>query len=333
MVPQPAPTPYPTSSPSSAAPTSWPTSSPTTDDTVSVAVEVSCTADAIPDSTDYTNLESSIDTTLGVANAEVKNLAIAYATARRLSEQNDNQRRLTTYTWTITCDIVASLSAVGETSGTAFQSTVETNLNSGTTLSDNILAAVSSVTSVDSVSAGLVTNSPTMVPSQPSPLPTKQPIPSPSTMPTVPAGGNGSSQASLNIVVIGIACVGVVLLGVMVYVCKKYSEKVDENEYDKTVEEGNGVNDVEESRDRKNKLKNESLDRSSIDSANFFITPVAAATAPTVNVDDSIDSKTPSPKSNKMVTPLINENIPTTTPSVTVVVDDPSPHGTRMVSL
>jgi hypothetical protein len=208
------PTPLPTLKPTSPAPTPLPTLAPTTSTTASVSVEITMTASAIPTDTDKANLKSSIETATDITNSVVKNLAVTYTSTRRLSGQNDRHRRLTTYTWTVTCDIEADLTVIGESSASSFASTVTTNLNSGTTLSDLITASVNSVSSVDAVVTAVNNR-------EPSPLPTA--------MPVVAGNSSSSNKGSFDILIIAVICGGAVLLGVLVYFCADRF-KADENE-------------------------------------------------------------------------------------------------------
>jgi hypothetical protein len=241
--PVPIPTMFPTSrptlKPTTAAPTHLPTLSPTSANTASVAILLTLTASGIPTDTDIANLKYSVESATDITDSVVKNFAVTYTSSRRLSEQTKEVlRKLTTYTWTVTCDIQADLTVVGETSPSSFASTVTTNLNSGTTLSDLITTLVTTVSSVDSVGAALTTREPTFSPTLRPNVDTPSPV-------VTTKSSNSSNKGSANIIIIALICGGAVLLGVLVYLCKDRF-KVDENDIDK----GFTDNDIHEENDQ-----------------------------------------------------------------------------------
>jgi hypothetical protein len=205
-------------------PTQRPSYSPTTSSTSSVSVEFTCTASATPTASDEAKLKTAVENATNIDGAVVKNFDVTYVTARRRlsSSQSNDLRRLSTYIWTVSCDIVADLTVIGESSIASFASTVNSNLNSGTTLSDLITSSVTSVTTVDAVTIAANTG-PTMAPTK---------------VPSVGAtDGGGSSKASANILIIIIICVGVVVVAVAGYFIKQYAFKEDENEFEMKIDD------------------------------------------------------------------------------------------------
>jgi ankyrin repeat protein len=259
IAPTPAPTPRPTLKPTTRSPTQRPSMGPTSVDTASVNVLLTLTASAAPTETDKANIKSSIETAADITGAVVKNFAVTSTSSRRLSAPIESRRRLTTFTWTVSCDIEADLSEVGESSGTSFASTVNTNLNSGTTLSDLITGSVASVSSLDSIDASLTTREPTSSPTQRPNIATPSPV---------AASSGSSNKGSANILIIALICGGAVLLGIVIYFCKDRF-KSDENEVD--IEEpanvGNKILQPSESRDE-SITRGFSLDRPAVKPAN-----------------------------------------------------------------
>jgi len=230
IVPVPAPSHSPSVLPTLVPPTSFPThmpsAIPTKSDTVAISVELICTASAASTQSDVTNIASAVESTVNIANAVVKNTQITSVSSRRLSDkQSQKHRRLATYTWTVLCDVEASLSEIGESSVSSFEATVGVNLNSGTTLSDAILASVSSVTSLDDISTSFTTRH------APSPSPTE----------ATKSGGSGSSSASANIIIISMSCLGAILIGLFIYF-RTRPKITDENE---DVKFGDPENEIE----------------------------------------------------------------------------------------
>ena len=149
------PTRKPTNSPTKTktAPTSVPTSFPTAADTVDIAVEMTLDASAPPTATDEANIKATISSSLGVDLSAIRHFTVTYDASRRrrLSSNFRRDRRLTTYVWTVTFDVVASLSAVGEPSAKDFAAAIVSTLE-GDAFATSLMSAVSSVTGVESVS-------------------------------------------------------------------------------------------------------------------------------------------------------------------------------------
>ena len=119
-----------------------PTMMPTTTDTITVDVELVMVATAAATTADQTTIKSTVVTTLGVASSTIKNFA--------LTTESSSRRRLTgasssgwfsggrlletaSYTWTITFDVVISLSALTDDSVTdvsTYVTSVSTSLSS-----------------------------------------------------------------------------------------------------------------------------------------------------------------------------------------------------------
>jgi hypothetical protein len=191
-----------------------PSMNPTSTDTASVYVELSVTATVeTPTASDLSGIKQSIENATGIGQVVVKNLAVtSVANSRRLS--SSVHRRLTTYTWTVSCDIEADLSNVGAASNVDFASTVETNLDQ-TTLSTLLLASVPSFSSLESISTSLNTRQPTPAPSLP---PNKQ---------RKKSNPNKSSANLLMIILFTIGGVIVVIIGCVIYQKRKQDSEID----------------------------------------------------------------------------------------------------------
>eukprot|EP00615_Pteridomonas_danica_P011705 CAMPEP_0114339650 /NCGR_PEP_ID=MMETSP0101-20121206/7864_1 /TAXON_ID=38822 ORGANISM="Pteridomonas danica, Strain PT" /NCGR_SAMPLE_ID=MMETSP0101 /ASSEMBLY_ACC=CAM_ASM_000211 /LENGTH=1211 /DNA_ID=CAMNT_0001472675 /DNA_START=790 /DNA_END=4425 /DNA_ORIENTATION=+ len=212
------PTTSPTFSPTS-HPTFPPTLFPTTSDTASVNIEISVTATGTPTATDETKLKATIVNQTGVSASQVKNLVITSSpVVRRLTvELKDNSRRLTGYIWTINFDIETDLSTSTEYSSTTdFASSINTQL-SDSTFEANILSALPSVSSIDSLTTTANTRHPSF-------QPTNSPTLSPTSVPTMKGqnNGGGSSDAASTALIITLVVVGSLLLILSGMVIHKY---------------------------------------------------------------------------------------------------------------
>jgi hypothetical protein len=211
MVPIPVPTlapttttSYPTTSPTSyptESPTMAPSLNPTPADTVSVYVEFELEASGTPTTADEDDLKVLI---ANFTDARVQNFQVTYVTARR-------RHLLTSYTWTVSCDVEAVLANVGATTLSEFTAQVNTQLSS-TKFSNKVIATLP--TTVSSVTFGsTVANT-----RNPSSTPTMVPYPMPSLSPTtVPPTApphikknktNNTSDASTTPILVSSLCVG-----------------------------------------------------------------------------------------------------------------------------
>ena len=137
-VPVPSPTPEPTPDPFPAptsvpvlnptlvpvpSPTSSPTLVPTKLDTATVEVSLSLTALAPATNADKSRLKTKISNSTGIAEADMKNFAVASSSSRV-------RRRLTSVTWTVSFDAVSSLADEGAASAEDWSASILTTLTS-----------------------------------------------------------------------------------------------------------------------------------------------------------------------------------------------------------
>ena len=123
-VPVPAPSGNPTMKPTAAAaptaptPTRSPSSRPTTADTVRVAVQLSMSASAAPTNAQKTTLKTTIASVISVDVVYIYNFAVTHTadTTRRRLLSRAARRLATTYTWSVSFDIVVPLSALSDDS-------------------------------------------------------------------------------------------------------------------------------------------------------------------------------------------------------------------------
>ena len=122
-VPVPAPSGNPTMKPTVAAaaptaptPTRSPSSRPTTADTVRVAVQLSMSAGAAPTNAQKTTLKTTIASVISVDVVYIYNFAVTHTadTTRRRLLPRAARRLATTYTWSVSFDIVVPLSALSD---------------------------------------------------------------------------------------------------------------------------------------------------------------------------------------------------------------------------
>ena len=122
-VPIPAPSGNPTMKPTVAAaaptaptPTRSPSSRPTTADTVRVAVQLSMSASAAPTNAQKTTLKTTIASVISVDVVYIYNFAVTHTadTTRRRLLSRAARRLATTYTWSVSFDIVVPLSALSD---------------------------------------------------------------------------------------------------------------------------------------------------------------------------------------------------------------------------
>ena len=158
--PSAAPTRKPTGNPSAKPtakpanpPTVQPSILPTAADTVSVDVALTITATAAPTESDEETIKSSAADESNVDVANIHNFVISYSEASRrwLLEQLQQRRRLaTTYTWSVTFEIVVSLANLDDdsvASADAFASKVADSMSDS--LSDALQSAGLPITGVD----------------------------------------------------------------------------------------------------------------------------------------------------------------------------------------
>ena len=120
------PTPKPTAeaAPAAPSPTTSPSTRPTADDTVRVSVELSISANAAPTNADKITLKTTIASIISVDVSNIYNFAVTSTASttrrrrRRLSAGTRPKSRYlaTAYTWSVTFDVVVSLSALTDDS-------------------------------------------------------------------------------------------------------------------------------------------------------------------------------------------------------------------------
>jgi hypothetical protein len=205
------PTPLPTT-----RPTLSPTLHPTTSDTASVAVEFAVTAAGPATDSDKTALQSTIASETGLTTSAIKNLVITSASTRRLtdSDMGKARRRLTTYTWTVSFDIEADLSVIGESSPASFASSVNTQLSDSSFVTALDSALPTSVTGVSSVSTVENTRNPSMAPTA---SPSQPPTPVPNSIPNKSNNNNDTASSALIISLIVVGCVLFVLFVMVIH--------------------------------------------------------------------------------------------------------------------
>jgi len=138
LAPTPVPTLVPTPGPIP-GPTPHPTAFPTASDTVAIAVSfVMTTAHSTVSDAQKATLKTSVAFASGVDEADIDDFSVVATPARRrLTSYDMPQRRLASYTWTVNCKVVSSLSSVGQPSAISYSAAITSSLQA------NLAAAVS----------------------------------------------------------------------------------------------------------------------------------------------------------------------------------------------
>jgi hypothetical protein len=204
-LPIPSPTVYTSPSPSFS-----PTSSPTTSDTISIAMEMTMTASGAPTTTDEDALK---DIITNYTNAKVSNFAISSQVIVRRYHRRD---LLTSYQWTVTCNLVVDLSSSGASSATDLATTYSTVMLSSSFYNSVSNKLTTTVSSIDGATGSVNSRSPTMMP-VPSPT-----TPAPTASDTMGGGGGGGDgggggSGSLVLIIILVSVVAALIVGALVY--------------------------------------------------------------------------------------------------------------------
>jgi hypothetical protein len=221
LMPSPAPTQRPTSAPNK--PSFSPTPFPTLSDTTSTTVLFSITASGPPSDADKDAMKLAVANATGLDVDAVKNLEIAYTSSssrRLLMEEeaaNHQTRSLSVYSWSVSFQVVASLSSLSSVSTPSeFVNLVSTSL------SDNAFSNAlknqlpTSVTVVGTVSSFITTRAPTSIPI---PAPTSVPIPAPTTVNMGDNGGSSGGDGSMLVIILVCIFGGFLFVGAVVYGC------------------------------------------------------------------------------------------------------------------
>jgi hypothetical protein len=213
---------------------------PTTSDTVSVSVEFALSASSAPTDLDISNLKTTVATQTGVAISCIQSFTVTATISRR---RRLLDRRLTSYTWSVSFNVMASLASVGFSDSSSFATSVITGLadvaNQAST--DLGIALVLS----NPVTAIIVTREPSPAPTS---IPSKRPSVTASDSATTISEQNTSpsaaSMASLP-VMIGVATGGFCFLftvSILLWrIFRTKDEHADEIDFEK-FEEENEVN-------------------------------------------------------------------------------------------
>jgi FtsP/CotA-like multicopper oxidase with cupredoxin domain len=135
-----------------------PTLLPTTADTFTLSVSLSLSASLSPTNNDENKLLSLIVNQTDVDESDIYNYNITYSPSNRR-----RTRHLLSGTWDVSFDITVSLASTGESTQSAYESSINTALTDST-FQTNLVSAISSVTSFDTVTTTLTTRNPSTAP-------------------------------------------------------------------------------------------------------------------------------------------------------------------------
>jgi len=238
-----APTPLPTPRPSmSWGITAYPTTlAPTTSDTASVGVTLELVASAAPTDGDKLGLKAAIASSLGVATSNLRGFDVTSAAARRMlqeekkikKEEKDTAmaarqpqpkmllrrqsrvwRRLSSYTWTATFEVVVPLSSSGAASASALAASIASVLE-GDSFAAAVASAVTSVTAVGAVTSdpGIRSDDgPSLAPSSP-------------TSSGGGSGGGGGGGGGLEAATLGAAAGGAFAMALAVFLAVQWRKQ------------------------------------------------------------------------------------------------------------
>jgi hypothetical protein len=208
-----APTHYPTESPTESTtdsptdsptkpPALSPTLPPTLGDTAIVSVGLSLTGAAgAPSSGDKASLKTQVAAATGLAESDLRNFAVTSAVSRR--------RLLATYTWTVTFEAVASLTAVGGADVSALSASIAADLTAPA-FASAVATALSVTVDASSVSAAVATRA---VPA-PTPMPVATaPAAMDTSAPEKKEGDDSGAAAAANMAIIGV--LALLVLGIV----------------------------------------------------------------------------------------------------------------------
>lgn len=202
-----------------------PTLVPTTIDTASVAVTFALAANSAPKDSDIGSLKTTVATEAGVSEDDIQGFTVTFTNSsstsdRRLSLRPWQIRRLASYTWSVSFEVVVSLTSAGFSDSSSFVTAVSNGLADIDTQASDDLGMVFVLSSP--VTTTLATRSPSSVPS-PSPLfmaskiPTVELIVAPTSSDS--RGEGGSVSAASVPIIAGVAAGGLIILIITIVAC------------------------------------------------------------------------------------------------------------------